>query len=693
MWAGVLLCLLARVSENLARDYEEYDTFDFYDDGIEDTGITSATFEVEGPTRMKRSEEQDTNMPSRNDNIDEKAEKDNPSTTMQTESPESLEKRSTNKEDTEIYEYVGGTDSAQIWQPEANGQATRLHGYVTEVTRQNWMPYTAKQWEPINKDVNAEATDAAVTIQDRTPTIDVMVWNPDVLKPSNITEVVHQSLPTDCVERWKHIWPDDGANSNATNFHNWNSAIGEKGTSAPTPDETTMQWPPTRWSPLDVQRWRSSEDDKRLKVETTSKYDKEDIKAEVRKMIQHWDPNPTEDGETLSSTDGGKSWNPNLDFQQWMANLDGQTLRPLHWRPLVDTDHWTPTVDAQHWSLTEYLLRMSDTMHTGQTYLQNQSITAPNSTLTFNYTGWVDTVTVVSETTTDTPDSTTVETTTAVSKKTKKSPYIDIKAIVEILANLTDDYEWNITQEFNKTLLESGVPSCPTPSEPTTTTTAPAIYDFSRSPVVSKCFVCGLTTTEIPRSAHCADAFGGDFLPLAPVDARSRSHIASFRKYCRRMDVHNFVVNPSEPRSIYGRFTGGCAVRWTDLSGVYTQRTCRAKFRPLLGKHFGSKRLAKLELALINVRNGCIASPMATLLPLSRGISLYARFHACVCTGNWCNRAPPLLGALHALHTSCVRGEIPIIYVLCFVFVPVLCLFWFQYSSGFVVNYFCFFFC
>ncbi|XP_050558726.1 uncharacterized protein LOC118279903 [Spodoptera frugiperda] len=232
---------------------------------------------------------------------------------------------------------------------------------------------------------------------------------------------------------------------------------------------------------------------------------------------------------------------------------------------------------------------------------------------------------------------------------------LDINMILGILANLTYDYEWNLTEEFNRTIIESGAPKCPTPSEPTTTVTTPAAYDFSKSPVVSKCFVCGLTTTEIPRSAHCADAFGGDFLPLAPVDARSRSHIASFRKYCRRMDVHNFVENPREPRSIYGRFTGGCAVRWTDLSGVYTQRTCRAKFRPLLGRHFGSKRLAKLELALINVKNGCIASPMATLLPLSRGISLYARFHACVCTGNWCNLAPPapaplLQRALHALY-------------------------------------------
>ncbi|CAH0698121.1 unnamed protein product [Spodoptera exigua] len=176
---------------------------------------------------------------------------------------------------------------------------------------------------------------------------------------------------------------------------------------------------------------------------------------------------------------------------------------------------------------------------------------------------------------------------------------VDISAILGILANLTYDYEWNLTEEFNRTLIESGVPKCPTPTEPTTTSTTPLPYDFANTSVISKCFVCGLKTTDIPRTAHCADAFSGDFLPLAPVDARAKGHIASFRKYCRHLDVHNFVENPLEPHSIYGRFTGGCAVRWADLSGVYTQRTCRAKHRPLLGKHFGSKRLAKLELALI----------------------------------------------------------------------------------------------
>lgn len=35
-----------------------------------------------------------------------------------------------------------------------------------------------------------------------------------------------------------------------------------------------------------------------------------------------------------------------------------------------------------------------------------------------------------------------------------------------------------------------------------------------------------------------------------------------------------------------------------------------------------------------HVDNGCIISPMATLLPLSRGISLFSKFKVCVCTGN-----------------------------------------------------------
>lgn len=59
-----------------------------------------------------------------------------------------------------------------------------------------------------------------------------------------------------------------------------------------------------------------------------------------------------------------------------------------------------------------------------------------------------------------------------------------------------------------------------------------------------------------------------------------------------------YQLNASQPRVILGRWTGGCAVRWIDLSGVYTQRTCRNRLQPTMGLHFGSKRMAKLERSL-----------------------------------------------------------------------------------------------
>ncbi|KAI8441704.1 hypothetical protein MSG28_015236 [Choristoneura fumiferana] len=46
---------------------------------------------------------------------------------------------------------------------------------------------------------------------------------------------------------------------------------------------------------------------------------------------------------------------------------------------------------------------------------------------------------------------------------------------------------------------------------------------------------------------------------------------------------------------MWGKWDGGCSVRWVDISGVYTQRSCRARHKPAIGRHFVSKRLAKME--------------------------------------------------------------------------------------------------
>ncbi|RVE49734.1 hypothetical protein evm_005604 [Chilo suppressalis] len=223
--------------------------------------------------------------------------------------------------------------------------------------------------------------------------------------------------------------------------------------------------------------------------------------------------------------------------------------------------------------------------------------------------------------------------TTTTPVTTTLGPQFDVPGLLQIIANLTYDFESNITDLFNKTLQKYNIPTCPSIE----TTEQPIYYDLTNATVVSKCFVCGMHEPQIPFDSFCSDAFAGDFLPVVPIDPQARSHITRFRKYCRYLDVDNFYENASEPRSVYGRFTGGCSVRWTDLSGVYTQRACRNRRHAMTGLHFASKRMAKLELALHELDNGCIISPMASLIPLSRGVSLYARFHACVCTGSWCN--------------------------------------------------------
>ncbi|XP_052757122.1 uncharacterized protein LOC116413729 [Galleria mellonella] len=218
-------------------------------------------------------------------------------------------------------------------------------------------------------------------------------------------------------------------------------------------------------------------------------------------------------------------------------------------------------------------------------------------------------------------------------------PAFDIPALLEIVSNLTYDYESNLTRLFNETLQKYNIPTCKVPTTTEEITTPTSDQDIENASIVAKCFVCGLEVPAVPQNAYCADAFAGDFLPLVPVDPKARGHIARYRKYCRYLNVDKYVTSPLEPSSVFGRFTGGCSVRWVDLSGIYTQRTCRNRRHAVMGKHFGSKRMAKLEMALKDVDNGCLISPMASLVPFSRGISLYARFHACVCTGNWCNNA------------------------------------------------------
>lgn len=75
----------------------------------------------------------------------------------------------------------------------------------------------------------------------------------------------------------------------------------------------------------------------------------------------------------------------------------------------------------------------------------------------------------------------------------------------------------------------------------------------------------------------------------------------------------NYCVDKRDPHSVWGRWTGGCSMRRIDISGIYTQRTCRNEKMPTMGNHFASHRMAKLELSL-HVRN--ITPPNRKDLPV-----------------------------------------------------------------------------
>ncbi|XP_038221577.1 uncharacterized protein LOC119839381 [Zerene cesonia] len=252
--------------------------------------------------------------------------------------------------------------------------------------------------------------------------------------------------------------------------------------------------------------------------------------------------------------------------------------------------------------------------------------------------GWLR---AAAKTTTTAPEPTNAtsaaNTTTTVSTLPTARWPIDVPALLDLIAVLAADYETNLTRKLNESLMQMSIPTCETFTPLKVTTSE---YDANATgTVIAKCFVCGLEEEGVPHSAPCADAFAGDFLPLVPVDPTARAKISKYRKYCKYLNIKGYMYNDTQPRAIFGRWTGGCGVRWIDLSGIYTQRTCRSRFQATMGKHYASKRMARLEMALLTLDNGCIVSPMATLVPLSRGVSLFARFHACVCTGSWCNTA------------------------------------------------------
>ncbi|XP_047541367.1 uncharacterized protein LOC125074167 [Vanessa atalanta] len=133
---------------------------------------------------------------------------------------------------------------------------------------------------------------------------------------------------------------------------------------------------------------------------------------------------------------------------------------------------------------------------------------------------------------------------------------LDIPRLLEIIADLASEFESNLTRKLNETLFNMSIPTCTTP-----TTEAPTTSEYDANytgATIAKCYVCGLDIPGIPKHAHCADAFAGDFLPLVPVDPSARGKISSFKKYCKYSNMLQKQFHPfeSDLRSMDGWLRG-----------------------------------------------------------------------------------------------------------------------------------------
>lgn len=144
--------------------------------------------------------------------------------------------------------------------------------------------------------------------------------------------------------------------------------------------------------------------------------------------------------------------------------------------------------------------------------------------------------------------------------------------------------------------------------------------------VVSYCYRCGLNETRIPTT-DCYSTFEGEDMSFS-----RRKH--KFKVKCilsnKTSEAKNVAYGPS--------FRKGCFKRFLDVGNEYNERGCRTVI-PTKGKSFASKRFAYTEKLLKYVDNGCAYSPYASITPFSRAISLFVRYHVCVCTQRYCNRA------------------------------------------------------
>ncbi|KAJ0174896.1 hypothetical protein K1T71_010004 [Dendrolimus kikuchii] len=167
---------------------------------------------------------------------------------------------------------------------------------------------------------------------------------------------------------------------------------------------------------------------------------------------------------------------------------------------------------------------------------------------------------------------------------------------------------------------------------------------------VATCFICNRWPSRIPKETSCHDAFESH-------NWKMRTLARYFRAECFR-NIHWWgerIKVYKNPHLVnwYHKYDRGLKRQY--YGKVYTQRNCRG-FWPLNAGSHTNHRMLRLEYTMRNKKEGCVMSPHASLTPFARGISLFARYHFCICQGNYCNAATSDQFSFNILvYTLCFR--------------------------------------
>ncbi|XP_013178337.1 PREDICTED: uncharacterized protein LOC106125610 isoform X1 [Papilio xuthus] len=183
---------------------------------------------------------------------------------------------------------------------------------------------------------------------------------------------------------------------------------------------------------------------------------------------------------------------------------------------------------------------------------------------------------------------------------------------------------------------------------------------IDKFPHVFSCYWCGLNDTLLPNTTVCYEAFQSPQYRLYGLSRFFRAHCHfndtrhSTQHRINRTYPHyfEFADDPGLKLMVIGPFMKGCFKRFVDVGTLYTARGCRGLYHPWRSytRSFASHRLAKLEILTRGFDDRCVSSPEASLTPFSRDISLFVRYHVCVCSKPYCNLAA-LHHIVHVYHT------------------------------------------